>query len=42
MRTREGCRELMTGASPEGKEVQMTLHQSGSDLWPFGIKQTVV
>ncbi|TNN84229.1 putative sodium-coupled neutral amino acid transporter 6 [Liparis tanakae] len=37
MRTRGSCRELgmVTGASPEGKEVQVTLHQSGNDLWPL-------
>lgn len=29
-------------ARPEGKEVQLTLHQSGNDLWPFGIIQTRV
>lgn len=23
--------------SPEGKEVKLTSHQSGNDLWPFGI-----
>lgn len=43
MRTRGGCREccMVNGASPEGKEVQATLHQSGNDLWPFGIIQTI-
>ena len=37
-------RELcsVNGASPEGKEVQVTSHQSGNDLWPFGIAQTSI
>lgn len=38
MRTREG----KVVARPEGKEVQLTSHHSGNDLWPFGIIQTVV
>lgn len=38
MRTREG----KVAARPEGKEVQLTSHHSGNDLWPFGIIQTVV
>lgn len=25
----------VNGAFPEGKEVQLTRHQSGNDLWPF-------
>lgn len=38
MRTRKG----KAVARPEGKEVQLTLHLSGNDLWPFGIIQTRV
>lgn len=37
--------EAQTGrvaASPEGKEVHLTSHPSGNDLWPFGIIQTGV
>lgn len=32
---------MVSSASPEGEEVQVTLHQSGNDPWPFGFKQTV-
>lgn len=40
MRTRELC--VVNGASPEGKEVWVTLHQSGNDLWPLEMIQTKV